>query len=236
MKKNAETKQMDEGMAALGGEGKARRARPRGRIKQLMPRSVGGLLPTGGDGGDDSVASGTDGGSISGSQDSLAPPEDTGSEAEEFQEAVVAEERVLERAAALAWPYATGQILINRSAGTLDVRCFLCEGSIDRSWKRKANAKQLYTLAHGRPLGSHMAWACLPCSGDQAEHLLQYSIECLDRDVRRQLRVEAMAEGNMAELFDKEGLARDDEEDGEPIGVPENKLALQRLRLTLGVA
>ena len=112
------------------------------------------------------------------------------------------------------------QLLINTSGNSIDAKCFLCNGGADRTYKERASAAQIHTKAQGRMMGAHLLWLSLECGGDAAWHCSQYCLEGLPRNMRKQKRAEALAEGLLNEFFDKEREARADESDGEPMGVP----------------
>ena len=96
-----------------------------------------------------------------------APSSDVDTEEDQFQEERRAKQP---RKETQKFYFGCGQVLINTAGKSLDVRCNLCQGGFDRSWKGRSNARQPHTRAQGRMLGSYFAWLRLPCSGDPLEH------------------------------------------------------------------
>jgi hypothetical protein len=218
-KRTKDTKLIDGGMRGLSSEQRAKQPR---RVRHVAPHRVGGGV----------AGSDTEGGSLTGTERSASPVDSLGSAGEEEHGApdgddiaVPAAPLVGDRAAPV-WNYAHGQILLNRSGKSIDARCSICNASVDRSWARRPNAKQLHTKAQGRMLGAHLHWLELECDGDVTTHLRKYCLEYLPLERRKLLRRAANDDPSMALLFDREGPLHDSDSDGEPRGVPENRRLL----------
>jgi len=181
--------------------------------------TIGGVravLPgAGGEGGSDSVGSDN-----TGSDDSAASVL-VGDDSE--PEGIPAPPHAGPRQAAAVYDYEFGFIVVNRSAGSLDVHCSACESKFDKTWRGRDNARQGHTLAQGRMLGAHFAWLAFDCGGDAEWHEGLYSEEGLPRDTRKYHRRTARETGRYADLFRLERPPRDDESDGEPLHVPHNR-------------
>lgn len=112
-----------------------------------------------------------------------------------------------------------GQLLINTSGSSIDAKCLLCGAGADRTFKGRAQAKQLHTKAQGRPMGSHLLWLSLDCNGNADWHNAQYSHANLQRAARILRRKEAIMKGWCGSCFDRERSPRTSESEGEPRGV-----------------
>jgi hypothetical protein len=234
---SAEKKMIDKGVRNLPADTvKQKMPRPPGLIV-VGPRPIDGSMPgpiarpiarvPRSDNGEDSQHdSGTDiGGSECGTEGSVTPPASMPSEKEsddeDYRAAIAEERRSRGKRPAPFKLYAGGQVLINRSAKTIDAKCYSCSTSIDRKYTPRLAARQPHTIAQGRMMGSHLLWLSLPCTGDAAQHLGQYTAAALPRAQRKIKR--ATAPDELKDWFDMERDPRSDESGGEPEGVPENR-------------
>ena len=219
--KSGYAKLIDAGMKALGNLAVGRKRTGEDRVAAVAPKPVGIHVPPcedevhGSDSGrEESVVSHA--GLVSDVSDVVVESDDEALEAAR-REVVGIRGR---KEPAQFKKFGCGQILINRNSNSIDVKCYKCDVSIDKTWKEYRDGKQPHTKARGRMMGSHLAWLTLDCNAVSDWHRHMYCHEGLPRAFRKESRRRGELTGDLGEFFRSERPARDDESDGEPVGVP----------------